>query len=217
MDSITHTPAGTQPSPPSKGPDLAALVASRLCHDLISPLGAISNGIELLMMEGDSLRPEIVLIAESIASATAKIRFLRLALGPAQTGQVLSLAQIQSILSDNFRGSRVKVKWLINHDLERPLVRQAFLGIMCLNQALPLGGTIEVRQLKDFWQVTAEAKRVNIDPTLWSLLTKTQSTHVSEAQHVQFGLLRDSLLATKGLADLTYADDSATLVWRHSA
>ena len=61
--------------------DLAALLGSRICHDLISPIGAIGNGVELLMMEGGTPSPELVLIAESVAAANARIRFFRLAFG----------------------------------------------------------------------------------------------------------------------------------------
>ena len=55
--------------------DLSALLGSRICHDLISPIGAIGNGVELLMMEGGTPSPELVLIAESVAAANARIRF----------------------------------------------------------------------------------------------------------------------------------------------
>ncbi len=48
-------------------PDLAALVGSRICHDLISPIGAIGNGVELMMMEGAAKGPEMALITESVA------------------------------------------------------------------------------------------------------------------------------------------------------
>ena len=63
---------------------LTALVASRICHDLISPIGAIGNGVELLTMEsGGTLRPEFALISESVANANARIRLFRIAFGAA--------------------------------------------------------------------------------------------------------------------------------------
>ena len=63
--------------------DLVALVGSRLCHDLISPLGAIGNGVELLTMTATTLSPELQLITESVAAANARIKFFRLAFGRA--------------------------------------------------------------------------------------------------------------------------------------
>ena len=64
--------------------DLAALISSRICHDLISPIGAINNGLELLGMSGQSLdTPEMSLINESVQNASARIRFFRIAYGAA--------------------------------------------------------------------------------------------------------------------------------------
>ena len=61
--------------------DLNALLGSRICHDLISPIGAIGNGVELLIMDGATKGPEIALIAESVANASARIRFFRIGFG----------------------------------------------------------------------------------------------------------------------------------------
>ncbi|HMR60143.1 MAG TPA: histidine phosphotransferase, partial [Amaricoccus sp.] len=61
-------------------PDLSALVSARLCHDLISPMGAIRNGMELLQMApGEAQSPEHALIADSLETALAKLRYFRLA------------------------------------------------------------------------------------------------------------------------------------------
>lgn len=59
------------------GQDLnyAALIGSRICHDLISPIGAINNGLELIEMSAPSLGPEMALISDSVTSASARIRF----------------------------------------------------------------------------------------------------------------------------------------------
>ena len=51
----------------SQAPNLTELLSSRICHDLVSPLGAIGNGIELLLMTGTESSPEIALISDSIA------------------------------------------------------------------------------------------------------------------------------------------------------
>ena len=58
---------------------LAATLASRICHDLTSPLGAIANGLELLTLSDAQRTPELDLIAESVESANARLRFFRLA------------------------------------------------------------------------------------------------------------------------------------------
>ena len=85
------------------------LIGSRICHDLISPLGAISNGIELLTMSGAAGSPEMTLIGESIENANARIRFFRVAFGAAAPGSLLGNSEIRSIMADMYRGSRTSV------------------------------------------------------------------------------------------------------------
>ena len=58
-------------------PDIAALVGSRICHDLISPIGAIGNGVELIGLTENTSSPELALISESVDNANARIRFFR--------------------------------------------------------------------------------------------------------------------------------------------
>src|SRR5690606_27339952 len=79
---------------------LAALLASRMCHDLVSPLGAIGNGLELLEMYGAAAGPEHALIADSVAAAGARLRLFRLAFGHAGDGQRLPVAELRELLSD---------------------------------------------------------------------------------------------------------------------
>ena len=61
--------------------NLAALIGSRICHDLISPIGAINNGLELLDMNGGVQGAEMELISGSVGNAGARIRFFRIAFG----------------------------------------------------------------------------------------------------------------------------------------
>ena len=63
--------------------DFAALIGSRICHALISPVGAINNGIELIQMTTPSLGPEMAMISERLTNASARIRFFRIAFGAA--------------------------------------------------------------------------------------------------------------------------------------
>ena len=61
----------------------ATLIGSRICHDLISPIGAINNGIELIEMGSTASTPEMTLISESVVNASARIRYFRIAFGAA--------------------------------------------------------------------------------------------------------------------------------------
>lgn len=172
--------------------DINALLGSRICHDLISPLGAIGNGVELLAMSGISAAPEIALIVESVENANARIRFFRIAFGAASPDQAVSAQEAQSILGDMSRGGRLSYRWTPRADLPRTEVKLAFLLLQCLESAMPFGGDAEVTHDGMDWQVTGTADRLKIVGDHWNLLVDpTAETEVSAA-HVQFLLVSDA-------------------------
>lgn len=152
--------------------DLAALLSARICHDLISPIGAIGNGVELLMMEGGTPSPELALIAESVAAASARIRFFRIAFGVSGGEQRLCRAEIVKILADTSQGSRLSIDWQPSTDVGRAEAKLAFLAIQCFESALAFGGRISVKLADGKWQASARAERLKIDPRLWDPLSK---------------------------------------------
>ena len=151
--------------------DLAALLASRICHDLISPIGAIGNGLELLMMDAMSQGPEMALIAESVGHANARIRFFRVAFGAATADQRLGAAEAAGILSDMTQGGRLSIAWQTRPDLPRVEVKIAFLLLMCLESALAYGGKITVQVDGGRWQLVAQAAKLRLNAPLWDMLT----------------------------------------------
>lgn len=150
--------------------DLAALLGSRICHDLISPIGAIGNGLELLMMESGSSCPEMALISESVGHANARIRFFRVAFGAAQGEQRFGRSEVASIISDMTRGGRLSIEWHSGADLSRAEVKIAFLLLMCLESAMAYGGKIVVQVDGGRWQINGEAAKLRIEPGLWAVL-----------------------------------------------
>lgn len=151
--------------------NLSELVGSRICHDLISPLGAIGNGVELLGMRAAAAGPELALIADSVAAASARIRYYRIAFGAAGEGQRIGRPEILSILSSLTQGGRLRIEWDLAGDQLRSEVRLAFLLILCLESALPFGGTITLKQTRDGWQMAGHAERVKVEPSHWALLS----------------------------------------------
>ncbi|WP_373635458.1 histidine phosphotransferase family protein [Yoonia sp. SS1-5] len=173
--------------------DLAALVGSRICHDLISPIGAIGNGVELLALTNGDSSAEMALISESVNNANARIRFFRLAFGAADADQSVSRAEIQSILAAMATGGRLNYNWTIPTDAPRPLVRCAFLLLQCMETALPLGGDVDISTDGDDWLLRAEGSRVNIEHPLWDSLQTTAPDYAHSAAQVQFAMLPDVL------------------------
>lgn len=134
---------------------LASLVGSRICHDLISPIGAIGNGVELLTMSGGGPRsPELSLIADSVQSTNARIRFFRLAYGAASKNHLIS------------QGGRLSYHWSPAEDVSRQDVRIVFLLIQCFETALPLGGHVDIELNHGRWTACGSGPRVTVDPAL---------------------------------------------------
>ncbi len=177
----------------SRKPNLAALVGSRICHDLISPLGAIGNGVELLELTGIPKSPEIALIEESVAAANARLRFFRIAYGGATEGQSLARADIASTLASVARGGRISYFWEAEGDCDKRIVRVIFLLLQCLERALPYGGDIVVQNEGEGWRVQAEAERMKVDAAMWASLTDARARPVIGASDVQFALLPEAL------------------------
>jgi histidine phosphotransferase ChpT len=117
--------------------DLVALIGSRICHDLASPLGAIGNGIELMTLTGAEETPEMALIHESLVNAQGRIRFFRIAFGAAEPGAVVRAGEIAEALAGSER--RAQVDWRVSGDLARRDAKRALLAVNCLDAAMPYG------------------------------------------------------------------------------
>lgn len=174
---------------------LAALVASRLCHDLIGPIGAIGNGIELLSLDPRPKSAEIALLGDSIGTATSKLRFFRIAFGSATGEQTMGRMQVVPLLADLYRNSRIVVDWHSPTDMPRPEVRLAFLLLLCAEHAIPTGGNIVIRRDENGWHLSASSPRLRHDAALWSFLATPAAEGDLAASHVQF------VLAGLALAD----------------
>jgi histidine phosphotransferase ChpT len=173
--------------------DLTALIGSRICHDLISPIGAIGNGVELLMMESGNQGSEIALIAESVANATARIRFFRVAFGAAGRDQRIGRAEVQDILTEVTRGGRLQIGWTSGSDADRAAVKLSFLLLLCVETALPYGGRVRVVADGAGWLIEAEATKLKIDHDLWEVLSNPAAgARIGPAQ-VHFALVPEEL------------------------
>ncbi|MHA6261834.1 histidine phosphotransferase family protein [Arenibacterium sp. CAU 1754] len=168
--------------------NLATLIGSRICHDLISPIGAINNGLELLDLAGSVQGPELDLIADSVGNAGARIRFFRIAYGAAGS-QGLGRLEVISVLKDITRGTRQTIQWLPTDPQPRSQVRMTFLAIQCLETAMPYGGDISVNVVEGQWTVSGGADKILFDPDLWARLSGEGGIDGITPAQVQFALL----------------------------
>lgn len=129
--------------------DLAALLVSRVCHDLISPVGAVINGLEVIEDDDDpGMREEAMrLIGRSAAQASAKLQFARLAFGASGSrGDILPVGDVRETAAKVFEDSKAKLVWQANGELALPKAQvKALANLVALgNECLPRGGTVTV-------------------------------------------------------------------------
>ena len=129
--------------------DLASLLCSRLCHDLLSPVGALNNGLELLADETDPEMRErcLELLADSARASAQKLKYFRLAFGAAGGfGETVDSnepkALIEALLADK---SRIAFEWLVTapslpKSAVKVLLNLTLLGV----DALVRGGALTV-------------------------------------------------------------------------
>lgn len=190
---------------------LTPLVGSRICHDLINPLGAISNGVELLNMTPGAGGPEIALISESVEAANARIRFFRVAYGAASATQVLEDSEIAAILKGMSVGARQQMVWSAPGAHPRDEIRLIFLLLQCLETAMPFGGQITVTGHKGAWTVKGEAEQFAEIGSLWDLILRGDEPTDLAAAHVQFALVAMLQQEMSLSVDVQQAAESVTL------
>lgn len=150
---------------------LADLIGSRLCHDLVNPLGAIDNGVELIEMTGSAQGPEMALIRDAVRDAQARLRFLRVAFGAAGARQMMSAREGRETALAPWRDSRLTLDWAVTCDLPRLDVKLGYLIALCAETALPMGGTLRLAlDGSGHWQAQAQGPRLSLDEDLWSVL-----------------------------------------------
>jgi len=191
--------------------NLAALIGSRICHDLISPVGAINNGLELLAMSGAMAGPELELISDSVLNANARIRFFRIAFGAAGDQQ-MGRAEIVSVLDDIGKAGRLKYQWNLAEGCSRSEVRMAFLAALCLETALPYGGLISVSCTDGKWTVVGEGRKISIEAPLWGHVDTSDTSATLTPAQVQFAMLAVAAQEAERQVSFDHSEEKVT-VW----
>ncbi len=129
--------------------DLAALLCSRVCHDVISPVGAIVNGLEVLEEEKDAEMRGFAmeLVKKSARTASARLQFCRLAFGAAgSAGAAIDTGDAEQVARGLLADDRTKLDWNVPRVL-MPKDKVKLVLNLCLiaAAAIPRGGTISVR------------------------------------------------------------------------
>jgi histidine phosphotransferase ChpT len=128
--------------------DLAALLCSRVCHDVISPVGAIANGLEVLEDEDDEEMQKVAmdLVRRSAKQAAAKLQFCRIAFGAAgSAGALLDLGEAGDMAKAFVGDEKVKLDWQAPRETRPKGEVKLLLNMMLLGMsAVPRGGMVTV-------------------------------------------------------------------------
>ena len=155
--------------------DLASLLCSRLCHDLMSPVGALNNGIELLADEQDEEMREkcLELLADSARASANKLKFFRLAFGAAGGfGDEINVHEAETALEGVFGPERrIELGWMVAGDKLPKGAAKLLLNLALLaGDALVRGGRLDVgaenRDGEIELVIRAEGPRILLDPVL---------------------------------------------------
>ena len=131
--------------------DLAALLCSRVCHDLISPVGAIINGLEVLDEEKDEATKTFArdLIRKSARVASARLQFCRLAFGAAgSAGAQIDIGDAEGLARGFLEDEKTKLSWNLPRALlPKNRVKLLLNMLIIAGQAIPRGGSLTVDPL----------------------------------------------------------------------
>ena len=174
FDRPTNPDSGNKSQQPMHELDLGALLVSRVCHDLISPVAAISNGLEILADEDDAVMKAhaMRLIEHSVGQAKARLLFARLAFGAmGSAGAEIDLHEVGQVAADFFKTGKAKLDWqmptiAIDKEIIRVILNLSALGADCI----PRGGSLVVKgeQVKNVFQasITAKGLKANLAPDI---------------------------------------------------
>jgi len=153
---------------------LSALLCARVCHDLISPVGALGTAIELLddPSNADMHEDAMALVRTSSRQASAKLKFLRLAFGAGGSAPgIIPTEEMMTLSNDMFADSKPDLVWQIDADgIDKNQARIVMNLVMLAVNAAPRGGTVTVTRVShgegSEFKLVSEGRKVRLDPAI---------------------------------------------------
>jgi histidine phosphotransferase ChpT len=204
--------------------DLAALLCSRVCHDLISPAGAIVNGLEVLEESKDEETRifALDLIKKSARTASARLQFCRIAFGAAgSAGAQVDLGDAENVARGFIEDEKVKLAWNLPRALvPKNRVKLLLNMIIVATHAIPRGGIVAVEgegpAEQMTFKITARGLNARIPPAAPMLLAGTPEGGIVDAHSIQ-PFYTGLLARVSGLAVSIEADGDGIVVAARSA
>ena len=192
--------------------DLAALLCSRVCHDLISPTGAIVNGLEVLEEEGGDAETKtfaLDLIKKSAKTASARLQFCRIAFGAAgSAGAQVDLGDAEAMARGFMEDDKTKIAWTLPRALMPKNRVKLLLNMLVVSTGtIPRGGTLTVDPIGEGetmgFRITASGINARIPQAVPGLLDGAPENGTVDAHAIQpfyTGLLARACGLAVGLA-----------------
>lgn len=170
--------------------DLAALLCSRVCHDVISPVGAIANGLELIddpEMDEETKETALDMVRSSARTASAKLKFCRIAFGAAgSAGALIDMGEAGEIAKAFVGEEKVKLDWLAPRENRPKQQVKLVLNMMLMAMAgIPRGGVVTVTAEGDVFTARATGDRAKVPDAISQVLDGTMELAALDARLVQ--------------------------------
>jgi histidine phosphotransferase ChpT len=173
--------------------DLAALLCSRVCHDLISPVGAIVNGLEVMEDNSDEETKTFALdlIKKSAQTASAKLQFCRIAFGAAgSAGAQIDTGDAEKVARGMIEDNKTKIGWNLPRVLlPKNRVKLLLNMLLIAGHAIPRGGSLTVDSVGEGdtmgFRVAASGLNARVPQAMPSLLTGNPDGHAVDAHAIQ--------------------------------
>ena len=201
--------------------DLASLLCSRLCHDLLSPVGAMNNGLELLADETD---PEMQkrcmdLLTESARSAADKLKFFRLAFGAAGGfGSAVDPADARAVITPLVTGSgRTTLEWGVPTEFMPKRAVKILLNLSFIaNEALVRGGVLSIaaenRGGEQEIVISARGPKIVIDNAVREALSGSLNESEIDSRTAAAWMVRNLTLRGGGLIQLAQPEPEQMII-----
>ena len=136
---------------------LASLLASRLCHDLVGPLGAVDNGLELMAENGEMSGEAMALAQRSAKRATGRLQLFRFAFGAAGGEESFGPGEARTLAAECLQNGQLEIEWPADMELPQGASRLLLNLLLLGNECLPRGGRLSVSRRADGIVVLCEA------------------------------------------------------------
>ena len=170
--------------------DLSALLCSRVCHDVISPVGAIANGLELMddpENDAEMKASALDMVRSAAKSATAKLKFCRIAFGAAgSAGAQIDMGEAGDIAKAFVGEEKIKLDWQVPRENRPKQDVKLLLNMLLLAiDALPRGGVITMMVEGAGFMVKAKGDRAKLKEAMVAVIDGTSDLATLDARLIQ--------------------------------